>query len=364
MEKRRGEKERMKRNIRKIEISILLLTTIVMVIMGKFSNVNAATTTFTAEQFSYDVIFTEIATGEQNTIAIDDEGNLWAWGKNMNGSLGIDSNNNGYIYSSPIQITSGTKFTQVSSGDNFSIALDSAGNIWTWGNGIKVPTKQNMNTYISNIKQISAGKNFYLVLDNSGQVWKIQGIGNYSIGKVLGLPVIKQISAGRDFCLALDNDGNIWSWGNNEFGQLGRNSQPKYTTISQLEEYRTHTYGANNANIYGFSNAYNLYCNAYNNWPGLNKNLQLPYFDDNDNAGFKGRVGVWTSNNMVEHTFYANFKLKSDGIDIIDKDDYYVENSVILYPPTDETFRNAINFYLENYEQEIRSRKNLTRNRY
>ena len=41
-------------------------------------------------------------------------------------------------------------------------------------------------------------------------------------------------SRGTAFTLAVDDEGRLWSWGNNEFGQLGRGSVSGPTSIPQL----------------------------------------------------------------------------------------------------------------------------------
>ena len=64
--------------------------------------------------------------------AIDEIGNLWAWGNNGSGQLG---NNSSIIVdkSAPVQIKAGTKFKGISAGKQHSLAIDESGNLWTWG---------------------------------------------------------------------------------------------------------------------------------------------------------------------------------------------------------------------------------------
>ena len=88
---------------------------------------------------------------------------------------------------------------------------------------------------------IAIGNNFMIVQTASGEVW---GWGDNSTG-VLGnaysettgylitspikieLPqniTSVSISAGYDHVLMLGSDGNVYAWGNNDAGQLGKNS--------------------------------------------------------------------------------------------------------------------------------------------
>ena len=71
-----------------------------------------------------------ISTGDNNTLLIDSNGGLWAFGDNHNGQLGDGTTTQ---RTSPVQIKQGTKFTQVSAGCHHSMAIDIEGNLWTWG---------------------------------------------------------------------------------------------------------------------------------------------------------------------------------------------------------------------------------------
>ncbi len=55
-----------------------------------------------------------------SALAIKTDGTLWAWGQNNNYQLGDGTATN---RSSPTQIGSGTKWTRVSRGDKFSVAI-------------------------------------------------------------------------------------------------------------------------------------------------------------------------------------------------------------------------------------------------
>lgn len=76
--------------------------------------------------------FKKVAAGELHSLAIDEDGNLWAWGRNYEGQLG-----NGTVTNSttPIQITNskGTKFKEVAAHTYHNLAIDEEGNLWVWG---------------------------------------------------------------------------------------------------------------------------------------------------------------------------------------------------------------------------------------
>ena len=132
--------------------------------------------------------YVKVSAGENYSLAIDEEGNLWAWGDNSGGQLGDGTKE---TRTSPIQIKSGTKFKEISAGENYSLAIDEEGNLWTWGN----------NTY--------------------GQLGDGTTVEKLSPIQIKEGTKFKEISAGRYHGLAIDEEGNLWAWGRNGSGQLG-----------------------------------------------------------------------------------------------------------------------------------------------
>ena len=176
--------------------------------------------------------------GMMHSLAIDEEGNLWAWGYNNYGNLGDGTTEN---KKSPIKIKPETKFTQISAGDDYSLAIDTEGTLWAWGlNGagqLGDGTTENKKSPIkikpeTKFTQISAGNADSLAIDIEGNLWAWgnNGYGQLGDGTITNKlsPVqimkgtkFKQISAGYYHSLAIDSDGNLWTWGYNKYGQLG-----------------------------------------------------------------------------------------------------------------------------------------------
>ena len=190
------------------------------------------------------VAFTTIAAGNAHALALDADGNAWAWGAGGNGRLG-----NGVTSSqaAPVAVTmpSGVAFTSVAAGFEHSLALDVDGNAWAWGYGDfgqlgtgdgldrLVPTRVSMPAGVA-FTSVAAGGFHSLALDTTGAAWA-WGYGEYgqlgNDGSALQLTPVRvsmpagvsftSVSGGLDHSLALDTSGAAWAWGFGFYGQLG-----------------------------------------------------------------------------------------------------------------------------------------------
>jgi alpha-tubulin suppressor-like RCC1 family protein len=141
------------------------------------------------------------AAGFSFSAMIDDTGALWTYGA---GDVGVLGNGllrgpgafhlNAYAPIRPLNVDAFT-MVDVGAGDNHMIALQSNGDVWSWG--------QNGKGQVGNDDQ------FTLALE--------------PVQIILERPAVGVAAAGNH-SLAVDSDGGLWSWGANATGQLGDGS--------------------------------------------------------------------------------------------------------------------------------------------
>ena len=74
--------------------------------------------------------YKQIEAGKKFTIALREDGTVWAWGDNTYGQLG---QGNRVSAKKPVQVQNLTNIVSVAAGDNHAIAIDKLGNVYTWG---------------------------------------------------------------------------------------------------------------------------------------------------------------------------------------------------------------------------------------
>ncbi|MBK8252057.1 MAG: RCC1 repeat-containing protein [Polyangiaceae bacterium] len=185
-----------------------------------------------------------VSAGLSHSLALLSDGTVWVWGGGESGQLG-----NANLTSSlnPVQVSNLTNIIAVGAGaSGYSVAVNSAGQVWTWGNNLEgqlglgavYPTEPTpvQVPNLSNVVAVSTGQSHVLALTASGQVWAWGNNSNGQVGsgnlsnvepnpvKVPGLSNVQAISAGKAHSLAVDANGLVWAWGGSSKGQLGNGS--------------------------------------------------------------------------------------------------------------------------------------------
>jgi alpha-tubulin suppressor-like RCC1 family protein len=192
----------------------------------------------------------QVAAGGRHGLALKPDGTVWSWGSNGAGELG-DGGWGGHR-STPFPVPGLTGVTQVAAGQDFSLALRSDGTVWAWGDNFSgqlgrgtfsshelIPAPV---TGLAGVIKISAGHDFALALRSDGTVgaWGDDFDGQLAspqAGARLTRPVntiaagsgITQLAAGESDIYALKSDGTVLAWGDNWNGQLGNGTKTSVT---------------------------------------------------------------------------------------------------------------------------------------
>lgn len=198
----------------------------------------------------------DISTFGNHNLALDDYGKVYSWGENSRYQLGRTGNHSDI----PMQVNfyadgSSPVVTDISTGGWFSLALDDDGTVWAWGDNTYGQLSQGSTGGLSatphivfdlffeddgwgaalpDIKKVSAGKYHALVLQENGAVYGwgrnstdhcISSNDTFSFPlatQIQGLPNnIIDIEAGDRCSFFLTEDGHVYAMGNNAKGQLG-----------------------------------------------------------------------------------------------------------------------------------------------
>ena len=216
----------------------------------------------------------QVSAGYSHSLAVGSDGYAYAWGANLWGRLGNNTSNMKVSPlpehvrdpANPTDTSKGLQATQVSAGGDHSLALDSDGNAYAWGYNsyygelgdgttsqrttpVRVRTPDR-NTYPDlpadfTYVQVSAGTSHSLALGSDGNAyaWGYNDygqLGNNSNSYTNPVPIrvrnpasptdtskglqATRVSAGGNHSLALGSDGTAYAWGYNNSGQLGDNT--------------------------------------------------------------------------------------------------------------------------------------------
>jgi alpha-tubulin suppressor-like RCC1 family protein len=131
---------------------------------------------------------TQISAGRGHTLALKSDGTVWAWGDNYYGQLGVNSFTNS---ATPVQVLGVGGFDylrdiiHVSAGHNHSLALKNDGTVWAWGDNYYGQLGNNSTStwttpvqvwgdggegYLGSVSKIGAGRDFSLALKSDGTV--------------------------------------------------------------------------------------------------------------------------------------------------------------------------------------------------
>jgi alpha-tubulin suppressor-like RCC1 family protein len=179
----------------------------------------------------------EVAAGAYHSLAVKDDGSVWAWGWNAYGQLG---NGTTADAAAPVRVPGLTGVVSVSAGLLHSLAVKGDGTVWAWGwnyfgqlgNGTNADNLRPVQVRgITNVVNVAAGAFHSLARDNNSLVfaWGFNDLGQLGTGTTTSantprlIPDLgaRAIAAGAFHSVALHLDGTVRAWGWNGVGQLG-----------------------------------------------------------------------------------------------------------------------------------------------
>jgi len=214
------------------------------------TNISNYSDTMTATVTVPGTATTNIAGGEEHSLALKADGTVWAWGGNSAGQLGDGTYTR---RTTPVQSGLGG-VTAITCGAYHSLALKSDGTVWAWGSngygqlGDGTYTMRTTPVQVSGLNGVTAitcGAYHSLALKSDGTVWAWGGNNYGQLGdgtytdrttpvQVSGLGGVGAISGGYYHSLALKSDGTVWAWGLNNYDQLGDGTYTNRTTPVQV----------------------------------------------------------------------------------------------------------------------------------
>ncbi|EGC39646.1 hypothetical protein DICPUDRAFT_147589 [Dictyostelium purpureum] len=145
------------------------------------------------------VKISKVFCGYDSSFLLSARGNVYAFGSNEVGSLGLGGDHIGRVVT-PTKVKLPEKIQQISSGSSHTLFLGNSGNVYGCGWGSEGRLGLGDNT---------SNRNEPVLL-------------NYF--KDNNIRIIK-VSAGGSHSLALDDQGNVYSWGNGSNGKLGHGDE-------------------------------------------------------------------------------------------------------------------------------------------
>uniref|UniRef100_A0A3B4CZS8 HECT domain-containing protein n=1 Tax=Pygocentrus nattereri TaxID=42514 RepID=A0A3B4CZS8_PYGNA len=305
-----------------------------------------------------------MACGEAHSLAVNEQGQVFAWGAGDGGQLGLGTAEEAVRVPRLIKKLCEHRISQVMCGNQHCIALSKDGQLFTWGQnssgqlglGKGEPSSLSPQPLKSlcgiPLAQISAGGDHSFALSLSGAVfgWGRNSAGQLGLNdeqdravpchiKFLRSQKVVYISCGEEHTAALTKDGGLFTFGNGSRGQLGHdstNNEPlprrvlelMGTEVSQIACGKHHTlaFVPSTGLVYAFG------CNAHGQLglgtrghakiPMPVRNIQPPYLSSTQTAGYDiilllSSTACWNAS-FLDQSDDGHFKTnpKVPGIDL------------------------------------------------
>ncbi|XP_018409054.1 PREDICTED: probable E3 ubiquitin-protein ligase HERC6 [Nanorana parkeri] len=153
----------------------------------------------------------QVACGHYHTIALSEDSSVYSWGKNDVGQLGIGYQTSNHASPQLVKYLRGVPLVQIAAGGSQSFALSMSGMVFGWGK--------------NNVGQLGF------------RIGSQKGIFKpYAVSSLRNLSVV-YISCGDEHTAVLSKDGTVYTFGDDSYGQLGKNVEDNTAEPQKIEEY-------------------------------------------------------------------------------------------------------------------------------
>jgi alpha-tubulin suppressor-like RCC1 family protein len=186
--------------------------------------------------------FDALAAGAYHTCGIASGGQVYCWGANFSGQLGVDSATS--VSARPLPISDSSSFRFLSAGSYHSCGVAMDGTAYCWGDNTRGELGDGTTTPRWTPVRVAGGLSFSsmaagahhtcgLTTGGEAYCWGGNAAGQLGTGgaQSSALPIavsgglrFTSLSAGGDFTCGMATDGYAYCWGQNDKGQLGDGS--------------------------------------------------------------------------------------------------------------------------------------------
>ena len=195
-------------------------------------------------QVGTDSNWDKIAVGFSHSMALKTDGTLWTWGGNSNGQLGHGDTS---IRQVPTQVGIDTNWLTINTKYSSSFALKQNKSLWAWGsnsnsllgNGNTIDQTVPIQIGVDNDwEKLATTQDASFVIKSNGTLWST-GLAT-SNGIASSTIVFTQVGSDNDWkdifnghrnLFALKNDNTLWNTGANFFGDVGYDTSNPYNLL-------------------------------------------------------------------------------------------------------------------------------------
>ena len=209
----------------------------------------------------------QVAAGGTHTAAVTKDGDLYMWGRNDYGQLGVYSNADSKI---PIKVNNSSStlpeksVKYIALGYYHSAAITKDGSLYMWGYNRSGQLGDGTTTdrytpvkIMDNVASVSLGGSHSAAVTKDGSLYMWGDNGNGRLGDgtttdrytpVKIMDNVASVSLGSSHSTAITKDGSLYMWGYNYYGQLGDGTTTdRYTPVKIMDNVASVSLGGNHS---------------------------------------------------------------------------------------------------------------------